>query len=231
MKFLEWLKEVDTNLLFAINGWTNMFFDHTMYIYTAKETWFLFYLVLVLMIIKHFGRRALVILPAIALTILFTDQLCNVFKYGFARPRPGHDPVIGDLIYIFYKKGGRFGFVSAHSANAFAMAAFMIGVFKNQWFKWTILFWAALIAYSRPYLGVHYPGDIICGGLLGAAIGYGMYRAAMFAESKVFKDGEQRIANFSIDNGSLAPYFVIYVAMLLIPMLINALYLKHGYIG
>jgi undecaprenyl-diphosphatase len=88
------------------------------------------------------------------------------------RPRPSHNPEMAGLVHIVNDyRGGQFGFVSSHAANFFGVATFLSSQFKNYKWSFVLLGWAALISYSRIYLGVHYPLDIICGAVLGAVIG------------------------------------------------------------
>ncbi|MGM0667121.1 MAG: phosphatase PAP2 family protein, partial [Bacteroidota bacterium] len=85
--------------------------------------------------------------------------------------------------------GGLYGFVSSHAANSFAAAFLSLGLMKKRWFTILIIFWATLVSYSRIYLGVHYPGDVIGGAILGALIGYAFY--------SVFRLMDERIVNNS----------------------------------
>ena len=108
--------------------------------------------------------------------IVVSDQLSvHAFKNVFQRLRPCHEPELEGLVHLVKNKcGGDFGFVSSHAVNHFAMAIFFSVIFykKIKYFIPLIMLWAAFISYSRIYLGVHYPGDVICGGLTGAAIGF-----------------------------------------------------------
>jgi undecaprenyl-diphosphatase len=80
--------------------------------------------------------------------------------------------------------GGAFGFVSSHAANSFNVAALSILLIRNRFFSVFIFIWAAGVSYSRIYLGVHYPGDVVCGALLGMLIGWSMYRLFMIYDAK-----------------------------------------------
>ena len=123
-------------------------------------------------------KKGLGVLGVALLMIAFTDQVTNLFKSGFARLRPCHDPDIAPLMRLVKAKcGGQFGFFSGHASNSFAVALFFVGLFHKQYphMRWLIL-WAAMVAYSRVYVGVHYPLDIFCGAIFGIASGYTFHR-------------------------------------------------------
>jgi undecaprenyl-diphosphatase len=118
------------------------------------------------------------VLVCIALTILLADQITSTFmKPFFSRLRPTHDPELENLVHIVNGyRGGKFGFASSHAANTFGLAMFVFLLFRNRskHVAWIFL-WAAVVAYSRIYLGVHYPGDIIVGGFVGMICAFGCY--------------------------------------------------------
>jgi undecaprenyl-diphosphatase len=94
----------------------------------------------------------------------------------FGRLRPCHDPEIGHLIRIIRRCGGEFGFVSSHAANSVSVSTFFILLFrKSHRYVWWILIWPLLFSYSRIYMGVHYPLDVICGAVVGIALGWLVY--------------------------------------------------------
>ena len=120
---------------------------------------------------------------AVGLFVTLADQIStSIFKDGFKRLRPSHTEEIRELIHLYTKKngevyyGGLYGFVSSHAANSFALASFLSKLFKVRWFGYCIYGWAFIVSYSRIYLGVHYPGDILGGALLGILIGLAVYR-------------------------------------------------------
>jgi undecaprenyl-diphosphatase len=136
--------------------------------------------------------RIFLLLFFFALLITITDQSTNVFKDFFQRFRPSKDPSLEGLVQLFngYRGGGKYGFVSAHSANSFALAVFTIRLIgkKHRFILLLMLSYAFLNAYTRVYLGVHYPGDIICGGLLGATIGYFVYELWFMADKRIYSN-------------------------------------------
>jgi len=171
--------ELDRELLLFLNSIHNNFFDAFMWMISSKEIWGPLYLVIIYYFFKNTDKKkAFYILAACVLCIVLCDQISSsIFKPLFERWRPSRDPLIGDLVHIVNgKRGGKYGFVSSHAANVFGLAVFSSLLFKNRLYSIVILSWAALVSYSRVYLGVHFPGDILCGGLLGSGLGYGVYR-------------------------------------------------------
>jgi undecaprenyl-diphosphatase len=171
---LDLLLELDTQLFLFLNGLNNPFWDPIMVFFSAKFTMIPFYLLIVLFMFKKFGGRAVWALMGIALVIVLADKSSVLlFKNVFQRLRPCHNPEIADLIHLAAGKCyGKFGFVSSHAANSFGVAVFLALLIRKRWFLAMMIAWASIVSYSRIYLGVHYPGDIIFGGLLGAFCGY-----------------------------------------------------------
>lgn len=125
----------------------------------------------------------------IALLILLGDRISVVmFKDVFERLRPNQDPVLKDFVHYVKGSGGagKFGFVSSHASNSFALAIFSILILKNK-FKWitiTMLFWAIIVSYSRVYVGVHFPADILGGAILGTVIGCLVFKLMKIANKR-----------------------------------------------
>ena len=109
-------------------------------------------------------------LAAIALTITFADQVCaGLIRPVVERLRPANpENPISDLVHVVNNyRGGRYGFPSCHASNSFGLAFFLVFLFRKQWLSLFILLWATLNCYTRIYLGVHYPGDLIVGAVIG----------------------------------------------------------------
>ena len=167
----------DTNLFLFLNSFHNEFFDSFMAIVSGKIIWIPFYAAIFYAAIRRWKKESIWVILALILCIVLADQVASgVLKDWVQRPRPSHEPIIDGLVHLVNGyKGGAFGFASSHAANAFALAMLSSLVFRQRLYGFFVFLWAALIAYSRIYLGVHYPGDILAGiiiGLLSALILY-----------------------------------------------------------
>jgi undecaprenyl-diphosphatase len=168
---IEYLNRLDTDLFLSLNGMHSPFWDKVMLFVSGKAEWIPLYLVLAGWVIYKFRWKAVLVFAIAALLIIASDQVSNLFKDLFQRLRPCHNPKIQDLIHMVDDYcGKRYGFVSNHAANTFALAGFTSLLFRNKFYSIFIFFWAALVSYSRIYLGVHYPGDILGGMLLGTGL-------------------------------------------------------------
>ena len=159
--------------MLLFNSWHAAWLDPLMVAISLKWIWVPLYLFLIWLLYRNFGWQGLWFVLALLIAIGINDQLTSGFmKPFFERLRPCHDPSLASLIHIVDGCGGKYGFVSGHASNSFVIATFFVNLWPNNpAIKWMLL-WAAVIAYSRVYLGVHFPGDIIVGGMIGAIIGY-----------------------------------------------------------
>ncbi|MCF4102090.1 phosphatase PAP2 family protein [Gillisia sp. M10.2A] len=165
----------DTELFLYLNNLGNSTWDPFWLLITDKWTAIPLYAFLLFLIFKRFGvKGTLVTIVLIALLITATDQLANVFKHGFERPRPCRAEGVMEFARYIAERCGRFGFYSAHASNSTALALFIGLMLKKVYPKllWFLLIWALVVSYSRIYVGVHYPLDVLTGMTMGAIIGY-----------------------------------------------------------
>ena len=173
---LETLKAYDEALFLFLNAQHNSFFDPLMWLFSNLVFWGPLYVWFLWLLYKNYSRHYWTVILAIALLITTSDQLCNLAKDSFSRLRPTHEPHLMDLVHTLNGySGGTYGFYSGHASNAFAVAFFIIIMLtdRKKFLVPVALAYAALTAYSRIYLGVHYPGDIITGAIMGGLLGTG----------------------------------------------------------
>jgi len=169
----ETLENLDQHWLLWLNGHHSDVLDRFMYFVSGKFEWIPLYVVILAIIIYRYRWKSLWIILAVVIMITLSDQIANLLKNGVKRYRPCKDPEIGHLVHLVNNYcQSSYGFVSGHAANSFALATFLSLLFRKKWATAGMVLWAALVSYSRIYLGVHYPGDVICGALLGAFLGW-----------------------------------------------------------
>lgn len=180
---LQLLNQWDTDLLLAINGWHNGYWDTFMYAFSGKWVWVPMYAALVYLLARNLPwRTTLWCLVGVALCITFADQVgASLIRPWAERLRPANpENPISDLVHIVNGyRGGRYGFPSCHAANTFGLAFYLMLVVRRKALTGLLVAWALVTCYSRAYLGVHYPGDLLTGallGLAGAALCYTLFR-------------------------------------------------------
>ena len=184
---LEKLLSLDVQLFVFLNSLGSAPYDGLWLFITKQLNWIPFFLVLLYVIYKKIGgKQTLYVLLFIAVLILITDQSTNLFKYSFKRLRPCNNTDINSFIRIV-KSSNSFSFISGHASNSMAAAMFIYHVLK-PYFKYTffLFLWPLIFAYSRIYLGLHYPLDIFCGYLFGMMTGFFLYKMYQFTQIKYF---------------------------------------------
>ena len=173
---LERIKELDINLLVYLNSLGSETFDKFWLIITNQLNWTPLFLLMFYGIYKKIGgKQTLYLLLFIAILITFTDQTTNLFKHTFQRLRPCNNPDINSIIRVVQVRNS-YSFFSGHAANTMAVATFLYLILKRHFKYFGLLFlWPLIFAYSRIYLGLHYPGDILTGYFFGALFGSLLY--------------------------------------------------------
>ena len=171
---------LDQQVFLYLNQMGSKTFDGFWMFMTQKATNISLYLFLALLYLKHKGFKSfLLLLLFVAILILVTDQGTNLFKDGFQRLRPCHEPKLMEMLRLVKSScGGLYGYFSGHASNSFALAVFFSCIFEIKYRKlsFLLLFVAFLVSYSRIYIGVHYPLDVISGMTFGALVGFLFFR-------------------------------------------------------
>ncbi len=213
-ELLDELIQWDKSAFLYLNGSDSAYWDNFMWIVTKTQTWIPLLLVVLFVILKNSNfRRFLITLVGLALVILLADRISSgLVKPYFCRLRPTHDASLWDSVdTVFGYRGGLYGFVSSHAANTFAVFVYLSLIFRSRMMTAGLFCWALISSYSRIYLGVHYPGDIICGALLGLLVGGLVYWGCRFFSRRINEE-RQFYSNAYTASGYL--YSDMHVLML-----------------
>ncbi len=184
------LVHLDQKLFLFLNSLNSPFWDQIMHAISGKLIWAPLYLAILIYMGVRYKRKFLIIILFIILAVTLADQISvQLFKNTFQRLRPCHEPALQGMIHLFNGEcGGKYGFVSSHAANSFNIALLTLLFIRKRWYTISIIFWALIIGYSRVYLGVHYPGDVICGSLVGALVGWGCYLLYKLTDNRILQN-------------------------------------------
>lgn len=206
----------DQRLMLFFNGSDSLYMDGVMKLFTNTWTWMPLAVIMLFMLFKNnkFSNFLLLVLM-IAVTVYVCDRVSSgVIKPWVSRLRPCQDPAILDQIDIVSGgRSGKYGFISSHAANSFGLFMFLALVIRNKGLTITLLVWAIITSISRIYLGVHYPGDVLCGAVFGMAVGGLVYLFYNFLNRR-FNHTPRKITNFYTSSGYLMQD-IIYIRLVM----------------
>jgi len=213
MNLFETLKLWDTNLFLLINGVHSPFFDGFMYTVSEKLIWIPLYISVLYVLIKQWKKEAIWLILVLILCIVISDQVSSgILKDLVKRIRPSHAENLKGLVHLVKGYGGgNYGFASSHASNAFGFALLSSLIFNRKVYSYSIFLWAIITAYSRLYLGVHYPLDILGGAIIGLLAALICYWLVNKFRSDIFR----KDSNSVIENSTI----IVPVAMLVLSFL------------
>ena len=224
---MEQLLEIDKYLLLGINGSDSLFWDACMLVYTSISLWIPLALVLLIILAKNNSAKNFLILIGLIVVLFFlTDGITStICKPYFARLRPTRDP---ELMYIVDvvngSRAGLYSFMSSHAGNSFGIATFVLLLIRNRTLSISLIIWAIMNSFTRLYLGVHYPGDILAGTTVGILSGVAVYYLYKYITNKKGGVRHDYISSQYTKSGYLVSdihfaLVVLYATFAIIPIL------------
>ena len=201
---LDELKNLDRWLLLTLNGSSSLYFDGLAKTLTTATTWIPLYLSMFYMVLRNNNsfRKVIFVLFCAALCYLLSGAVDDgIVKPLVARWRPTHDPVIGwqvDVVNGY--RGGNYGFFSAHACNTFSIAVFFSLLVRSRFLSVSLILWSLVNCWTRLYLGVHFPGDILCGILWGGLVGTVVYYLFIRVE-QYYSNGMKYVSSYYTKTG------------------------------
>jgi undecaprenyl-diphosphatase len=182
------LVHFDQQLLLYLNSLNSPFWDTVMSAISGRLLWVPLYLAILTVLTIRLRRKMYIMVLMIVITVWGGDRLSVLIKNTVKRPRPCHELLLEGKVHIVNGRcGGMYGFVSSHATNAFSVALLSLLMIRKRWFSFAMIFWALLVGYSRIYLGVHYPGDVLFGSVLGALTGWAVYNLWCYLDNRYLK--------------------------------------------
>ncbi len=216
---LQTVIDIDRQILGVFNDHHSMFFDTLMLTLTSGATWIPLYIALLYLVIKNNETMAQIglIMACCALCFFITEFVTEgLVKPAVARPRPGNDPEWMYVIHVVNNHRGRdFSFFSAHAANTFGIAMFFCLLVRNRVFSWLMVTWSLLNCYTRLYLAMHYPSDILVGLLFGACVGSLVYVIYMLVFKQISPPQHYISSQYTSSGYSLADIDVVACVLVL----------------
>ena len=179
----EQIEHFDQQVFLFLNSLHCPFLDPVMHALSGKLIWAPLYAAILTWIAIKEKKQFYFFLIFILLSVLLADRGSVLIKNLVLRPRPCHEPALEGLVHTINGEcGGMYGFVSSHAANSFNVAFISLLMIRKTWYTVSIVFWALLVGYTRIYLGVHYSGDVLCGSIYGALVGWFCYSLYIYTE-------------------------------------------------